>query len=127
MNILLVEDDPTDMRLFSVVLSGGGHSVCEKISAEQALPEIRRRRPEVILVDLRLPQMDGLTLVRQLKADRETSAIPIIAVTAAPERYTRDAALAAGCDAYLLKPVDTRTLTAQVETVLLAATSADDG
>jgi len=121
LNILLIEDDPTDMRLFSIVLSGDGHSVCEKNSAEQALPEIRQHRPELILLDLRLPRMDGLALIRQLKADIEARDIPIVAVTAAPEHYTREAAFTAGCNAYLVKPVDTRTLTTQVETVLRAA------
>lgn len=118
MNILLIEDDPTDMKLFSVVLRDSGHSVRERTSAEQAIREIKARRPEVILADLRLPGMDGLSLVRQLKLDRETQAIPIVAVTAAPEQFSREAALAAGCDAYIVKPVDTRALTEQVEAVV---------
>ncbi|MHB8723201.1 MAG: response regulator [Steroidobacteraceae bacterium] len=118
MKILLIEDDPTDMRLFSVVLCGSGHSVREGTTAEQAIAEIRTHRPELILTDLRLPGMDGLSLVRRLKFDRETRAIPIVAVTAAPEYYSREAALAAGCDAYIVKPVDTRALPAQLEVIL---------
>lgn len=118
LRILLIEDDPTDMRLFTVVLCGSGHSVRGGTTAEQAIDEIRTHRPELILTDLRLPGMDGLSLVRRLKRDQETQAIPIVAVTAAPEYFSRAAALAAGCDAYIVKPVDTRALPSQVEAVL---------
>jgi CheY-like chemotaxis protein len=114
MNILLVEDDPTDMKLLSAVLKSSGHRVLEKASAEQAVEEIKRRPPEVILLDLKLPGMDGLALARRLKQDAATRHIPIVAITAAAEQFTRDAALAAGCDAYIAKPVDTRKLSEQV-------------
>ena len=123
MNILLIEDDPTDMKLFSAVLIEGGHTVCEKISAEQAISEIRRRRPELILIDLKLPRMDGLTLVRMLKGEPETWSIPVIAITAAPEDFSRQAALAAGCSAFIQKPIDTRALANQVEAVMLNSNS----
>lgn len=114
MNILLVEDDPTDRKLFSAVLQAGGHHIFEKGSAEQAVREIQRHQPEVILLDLKLPGMDGLELARRLKADPATCHIPIIAITAAREIYTKAAALSAGCDAYIAKPVDTRKLNGQV-------------
>jgi two-component system, cell cycle response regulator len=123
MNILLIEDDPTDMKLFSAVLIDGGHTVCEKISAEQAIAEIRSRQPELILVDLKLPRMDGLTLVQMLKSAPETWSIPVIAMTAAPEEFTRQAALAAGCSAFIQKPIDTRALATQVESVMLKSHS----
>lgn len=118
MNILLIEDEPMDMKLFSIVLRAGGHSVRELTSAEHALRAIKAHRPEVILADLKLPYLDGLTLIRQLKLDPDTRAIPVVAVTAAPEQFSRQAALAAGCDAYIVKPVDTRALAEQVEAVV---------
>ena len=114
MNILLVEDDPTDLKLLSAVLQSSGHRVFEKGSAEQALVEIKRCQPEVILLDLNLPGMDGLALARRLKQDPATKHIPIVAVTAGAEQFSRDAALAAGCDAYIVKPVDTRKFSEQV-------------
>ena len=114
MNILIVEDNPTDMKLFSAVLDAGGHRVLGKISAEEALLEIQARRPEMILLDLRLPGMDGLALARLLKQNPSTRQIPIVALTAAREEFTRAAALEAGCDAFILKPVDTRRLTEEV-------------
>jgi CheY-like chemotaxis protein len=110
MNILLIEDDPTDLKLFSAILRTSGHQVQAKASAEKTLEEIKQRRPQVILLDLKLPGMDGLTLARQLKQDPETRQIPIVAVTAAPELFTREQALEAGCDAFIVKPVDTRKL-----------------
>ncbi len=114
MNILLVEDNQTDLKLFSAVLQSSGHRVFENGSVEQAMEEIKRRQPEVILLDLNLPGMDGLALARQLKQDPATKHIPIVAITAAAEQFSRTAALAAGCDAYITKPVNTRKLSEQV-------------
>lgn len=117
MNILLVEDDPIDMKLLSAVLDTSGHRVLGKISAEEAVEEIKRHHPELILLDLKLPGMDGLALARQLKQNPATRHIPIVAITAALEKFSREDALAAGCDAYIVKPVDTRKLSAQVAKV----------
>jgi CheY-like chemotaxis protein len=114
MNILIVEDDPTDMELLSAVLNSSGYQVLEKGSAEKALEEIKRRQPEVILLDLKLPGMDGLALARLLKQNPETQHIPIVAMTAAIEKFSKQEALDAGCDAFILKPVDTRRLPAQI-------------
>lgn len=114
MNILLVEDDPTDMKLLSAVLTSSGHRVLEKGSAEQAVEQIKTRQPEVILLDLKLPGMDGLELARRLKEDPDTRHIPIVAITAAREKFSKEDALAAGCDAYIVKPVDTRKLNDQI-------------
>jgi two-component system, cell cycle response regulator len=109
-NILVIEDDPTHLKLAKVVLSAAGHKVRDADAAERAFDAIKQERPDVILLDLVLPAMDGLTLVRKLKADPETSAISVVAVTSYPERFTMKDALAAGCEAYLVKPIDTRKL-----------------
>lgn len=120
MNILVVEDDPIDMKLLCAVLTSEGHLVLEKTSAEDAAESISARAPEVILLDLRLPGMDGLELARLLKGDPGTNRIPIVAITAFPDRFTRGAALAAGCGAYILKPIDTRTLSGLIERAAIA-------
>ncbi|MBI2421289.1 MAG: response regulator [Candidatus Hydrogenedentes bacterium] len=124
MNILVVEDDTTDMKLFHVILTSSGHVVSGEGSAEDAIDAIRRGHPEVILLDLKLPGKDGLALTRRLKADPETRDIPIIAITAAGETFGREEALAAGCAAYIRKPVDTRTLNDDVVRVAGNATAA---
>jgi CheY-like chemotaxis protein len=114
MNILIVEDNATDMKLSSAVLIASGHRVYERDSAEAALDEIKSRQPEVILLDLKLPGIDGLTLARRLKADSATCHILIVAITASPETFAREEAMAAGCDAYMCKPMDTRKLNDEI-------------
>jgi len=115
MRILIVEDDPTDMKLLSAIMDSSGHHVLGKTSAESAMVEILRQQPAMILLDLRLPGADGLALARLLKQNPATRAIPIVALTAATEMFSREEALAAGCDAYLVKPFETRKLPAQVD------------
>lgn len=114
MNILIVEDDPIDMKLFSAVLKASDHRVFEEASAEQAIEALKTRHPEVILLDLKLPGMDGLALARRLKQHPATRHIPIVAITAAREKFSKEDALKAGCDAYIVKPVDTRNLSRQI-------------
>ena len=82
----------------------------ERTRLEQAIATIKHDKPQVILLDLELPGMKGLDLIRKLKSDEATRDIHIIAVTAYPDRYTKADTLAAGCDAYLVKPINTRTL-----------------
>jgi CheY-like chemotaxis protein len=115
MKVLIIEDNPTDMKLMGTVLKMSGHIVRERTSAEEAADAIAGEKPDVILLDLHLPCMDGLTLARQLKANADTRSIPILAVTAYPDRYQRDVLLAAGCDACITKPINTRELANTLE------------
>ena len=117
MNILVVEDNPSHLKLAHLVLSAAGYKVNGVTAAEQAIDSIKQEKPQVILLDLELPGMDGLTLVRKLKADPETRDIHVIVVTSYPDRYTKRDALAAGCDAYLVKPINTRALPGLVSEV----------
>jgi CheY-like chemotaxis protein len=114
LNILVIEDNPSHLKLAHIVLRAAGYQVSGVEAASQALDAIKADKPQVILLDLELPGMDGLSLVRQLKADPLTADIQIVAVTSYPERFPRTEALAAGCAAYLTKPINTRTLPGQL-------------
>jgi two-component system cell cycle response regulator len=117
MKILIVEDHPPQLKLAHQVLSLDGHSVNDADAAEQVFGAILADRPDVILLDLGLPGMDGLTLARMLKADSATRDICIVAVTSYPDEFTRSDALAAGCEAYIRKPINTRELSGQLSAV----------
>jgi len=125
MKILVVENQAIESKLAVHVLSAAGHDVSRAEAAEEALAAIRENHPTVILMDLSLPGMDGLTLVRKLKADPATRDIHIVAVTSYPEKFSREEALEAGCDAYLGKPLSTRTLPATLVEVVKNAGSLD--
>jgi len=117
MKILVIEDHAADLKLADLVLNTAGHDVNTAEAAEPAFAAIQEDRPQLILLDLDLPGMDGLAMARKLKADPDTRDIHIVAVTFYSERYPKAAALAAGCDAYLLKPINTRELSGQLTAV----------
>ncbi len=110
MKILVIENQPIELKLAGLVLEAAGFTVNGIDAAEQAFASIKADRPQVILLDMGLPGMDGLALVRLLKADPETASIHVVAVTSYPEKFSRAKAVEAGCDGYLLKPISTRTL-----------------
>ena len=117
MKILVIEDHAVDLKLADLVLSTAGYDVSTAEAAEQAFSAIKEDRPQLIFLDLDLPGMDGLTLARKLKADPDMRYICVVAVTFYPEQFPKAAALAAGCDAYLLKPINTRELSDQLTAV----------
>jgi len=117
MKILVVEDHPSDLKLMGAVLRMSGHIVGEHGSAEGVMEAIVADKPDIILLDLNLPGMDGLALARLLKAKADTRSIPIVAVTAYPDRYRREELIAAGCEVCIVKPIDTRALPKQLEEV----------
>ncbi|HEY0992653.1 MAG TPA: response regulator [Kofleriaceae bacterium] len=108
--ILIVDDNATNLKLVAYLMKAHGYDVDSALDAEGALEAIGRRRPEVILMDIQLPGIDGLELTRRLKADPGTRDIIIIAVTAYAMKGDQDKALAVGCDDYITKPIDTRAL-----------------
>jgi len=123
MKILVIEDHPTQLKLAHLVLSAAGHEVSDAGASEQAFIAIREDRPQLILVDLVLPDVDGLALIRKLKAEPETRDIHLVAVTSHPERYPKAAALAAGCDAYFVKPIDTREISGELTAIANRSTA----
>jgi CheY-like chemotaxis protein len=108
--VLVIEDDERSMELVATVLEQLGHEVTGARSAEEATSLLRDFRPALMIVDIRLPGQDGLTLTRHLKADPRTAPIPVLALTAHASPADRDAALDAGCSAWMTKPLDTRLL-----------------
>jgi len=120
--ILVVDDNPTNLKLASDVLEFEGHRVLKAGDAEEAQAIIASSPPDLILMDIALPGMDGLTLTRQLKADEKTKHICVVALTAFAMKGDDEKAVAAGCDGYITKPIDTRTLPEQVGAWLNAAT-----
>lgn len=120
MKILIVEDDPVSLKLASEVLQTGGHVIMLAASADQAISSIQAIKPEVVLLDLRLPGIKGLGVARQVREEPATRDIPIIAVTAFSSDHLRSDAFKAGCDDYIVKPINTRTLLRQVDDVVSA-------
>jgi CheY-like chemotaxis protein len=108
--VLVIEDDQSSLELVVTVLERIGHEVTGARSAEEATNLLRDLRPALVIVDIRLPGQDGLALTRQLKADPRTRSIPVVALTAHARPEDRDAALEAGCSAWMTKPLDTRLL-----------------
>ena len=112
--ILLVEDNITNQLLTSSVLEREGYRVEVAGSSVEALELLRTSKPDLILMDIQLPGLDGLALTRMLKIASDTAAIPVVALTAHAMGGDREQALAAGCVGYISKPIDTRTFGQQV-------------
>ncbi len=116
--ILVVDDHPTNLKLAASLLESEGCRVTQAMDAEEAQEVIKREPPELILMDLALPGMDGLTLTKLLKADPATRSIVIAALTAFAMKGDEAKAREAGCDGYIAKPIDTRKFPQQVEDLL---------
>ena len=116
--ILIVDDNPMNMKLVRVLLTGEGYDVRTAADALEALEILKEWRPLLILMDIQLPGIDGLELTRQLKADSTTEQIIIIGLTAYAMKGDEERILAAGCDGYIAKPIDTRTLPHVIATLI---------
>jgi two-component system cell cycle response regulator DivK len=119
--VLLVEDDALNLELLQAVLEGRGFVVLAAADAPTGIDMARRERPDCVLMDVQLPDMDGLEATRRLRADASTAHIPIIAVTAHVKKDDEQRCLAAGCVLHLSKPVDTRSLADVVTRVIESA------
>ena len=118
--ILIVDDNPSNLKLFSFLLSSvSGYEIRTAVDARDALVVLAEYRPDLLLLDLQLPDMDGLELTRILKADDSMRDIPIIAVTAYAMKGDEARARAAGVDGYIRKPVDKESFRAAVAAVFV--------
>lgn len=117
-SILYVEDNPENRLLVRRVLQAEGYTVVEAQTAACALEAIDSRRPDLILMDINMPDMDGYTLTSRLKATPELCAIPIVALTANVMKGDKERSLEAGCDGYIQKPIDVDSLPIQINRFL---------
>jgi two-component system cell cycle response regulator DivK len=125
--ILIVDDHPLNLKLVRVLLEAEHHEVRVAGDAAGALAVLGGFHPKLILMDIQLPDMDGLELTRRLKADPATSGITVVAVTAYAMKGDAEKMLAAGCAAYVAKPIDTRALCTLVARLLEAPAAGPTG
>lgn len=125
--VLVVEDNAANMRLSTFLLESEGHEVLRATDAEVGLTLARDQRPDLVLMDIQLPGMDGLQATARLKGDAMTSAIPVIALTALAMKGDEERIRAAGCDGYIAKPLAYRNFLSVVnEHLARSTTSARD-
>jgi len=117
--ILIVEDNPRNMRLLEMTLRAKGYTLLEAIDGGEALDMAVRERPDLIIMDIQLPKVNGLAVTRKLRGMPEFRHIPIIAITAYAMKGDRERVIRAGCDAYLPKPINTRELPGMIAAMLL--------
>jgi two-component system cell cycle response regulator DivK len=103
--ILCVEDNPQNMRLVRKILCSAGYEVVEAVDGTSGIAAAYEQNPDLILMDVNLPDIDGLEATRRLKADPQVSAIPILALTANAMHGDRERCLEAGCNGYIPKPI----------------------
>ena len=116
--ILVVEDNPANMKLTTMLLHTAGHSVLSALDAETALRLAHEQSPDLILMDIQLPGMDGLAATAILKHDPATASIPVIALSALAMKADEEWSQTAGCDAYIVKPLRYKELYAVMECLL---------
>ena len=125
--IMVVDDNPTNLKLMEVALGAAGYEVRGAADAEDALAQVKKDHPRLIMMDVQLPGMDGLELTRRLKGDPATRDIVIVATTAYAMAGDELRAKEAGCDGYVAKPINTRTLADQVSAYLDREAEGTDG
>ncbi|ARA82500.1 response regulator receiver protein [Pseudomonas amygdali pv. tabaci str. ATCC 11528] len=116
--ILIIEDNAANMRLTELLLTSAGHSVLSAVDAETGLKLALERQPDLILMDIHLPEMDGLIATALLKKDAGTAAIPVVALTAMAMKEDKEKIRLAGCNAYIIKPLRYKELYRVIDTLL---------
>jgi CheY-like chemotaxis protein len=125
--IFIVDDNPVNLKLASSVLEMEGYVVETAVDAEQAQELLKRATHDLILMDIALPGMDGLTLTRKLKEDERLKHIPVVAMTAFAMKGDEQKAFDAGCAGYITKPIDTRKLPGQIAAFLRGNAGKQEG
>ncbi|HYC41593.1 MAG TPA: response regulator [Noviherbaspirillum sp.] len=117
--ILVVEDNPANMKLAVLILASAGHTVLQAMTAREGVALAMKEKPDIVLMDMQLPDMDGMEATRVLKSTLETAAIPVIAVTASAMKGDKERVLEV-CDRYIEKPIDYKKLIAEVADICRA-------
>ncbi len=112
--VLIIEDNPLNLELARDLLEAAGYEVASALTARQGMDLVQQYSPDLILLDVALPDMDGLEAARRIKADPALMAIPVVALSAHAMPRDRDLALQAGCNGYITKPIDTRRFAVEV-------------
>lgn len=118
MRILVIEDSPVNMALTVAILENAGHAILQADHAAQGMEIARREQPDLVLMDIQLPDIDGLEATRLLKSDPKTSHLPVIALTAFAMKGDEDETRAAGCDGYVTKPIRYKEFLAEMDAVM---------
>jgi two-component system, cell cycle response regulator DivK len=116
--ILIVDDDARNLRLLCALLRASGYVAIEAANGQEAIDKARNQHPDLIVMDILMPVMDGMEATRQIKADQETKDIPVIALTSLAMSGDRERILAGGCDDCLTKPLDTRVFVKRIGEIL---------
>ena len=117
--VLVIEDNPANMKLVALLLDNAGHTVLRAVDAETGLTLARAEHPDLILMDVQLPGMDGFAATAILKQDPATASIPVIALTSMAMKADKERSQAAGCDTYIAKPLRYLELYAAIDILLV--------
>lgn len=116
--VLIAEDEPDLLQIVSVRIELGGYDVLKAEDGEEALQKIKDEKPDLVLLDMMLPKIDGFEICRMVKFDEATKAIPIIVLSALSEQKDREKAIECGADAYFIKPFDLALLVTKIKSYL---------
>jgi two-component system cell cycle response regulator DivK len=119
--IMIVEDNPDSRALVGKVLRARGYRIIEAVDGEEALLKVAEERPDLMLMDISIPKLDGLEVTRRIRKQEGGKDIPIVALTAHAMQGDREKALAAGCDGYISKPISVRDLPNQIRKFIKVA------
>lgn len=117
-HILIIDDSPTDVRVFTTLLEKHGHRVTSAVSAEDGIAQARRERPDLVIMDVIMPGMNGFQATRMLSRDVDTSTIPILIVTTKSMETDRVWGLRQGAKDFLVKPVAEKELLARIQSLI---------
>jgi two-component system, cell cycle response regulator DivK len=121
--VLIIEDNEKNRKLCRDVLNVKGYQTIDSETAEEGLRLVREKKPNLILMDIQLPGIDGITALKQLRADPEMAHVPVIAITASAMTHNRATMLAEGFDGYQTKPITLKEFLGEVERVLATKTA----
>lgn len=123
MKVFIVDDDAQMVSLMTTLLEAAGHAVSSEITGSYAIPKIVSERPDCVIIDLMMAELDGLQLCQELRAREETRGATLVMVTARDDDHWRARAEASGMDGYLTKPLNIETFVEQVQTIVASASS----